>query len=374
MHSFSKIILPIFLIFAPVCILAQAAGAGVEVDLLQTGKGVESPTEYQAGNCDKTTVNEFVPYSAAFTRQDQLTGFQIPPGAVPTKYKYAGIGPVKVQPLEIYRLRFSPIKEGEGGAGEELILSVTYLRNARPILFNHLYTHHLLPGIVPTLEVGLCAPPEADAMIVWIGWKGAEPMPPARKFLLTELRLVPDGPLIGNAAGNFFQNKNLLSVSDFDDLPLGPLADPAARGIFNCKNPKISATGSPSLHIVKTAADSPFPYFSAQPVSLFNCGVEFSCKVKGKGRVHPMIWWRLRGESWSYHAGQQEVELTDQWQTLRIWVPCLNPAQVSAAGSVAITSQEADLYIDDVCLRVQQPAERAPLKTNPTNQPINPTN
>ena len=80
-----------------------------------------------------------------------------------------------------------------------------------------------------------------------------------------------------------------------------------------------------------------------------------------------MIWWRLRGESWSYHAGQQEVELTDQWQTLRIWVPCLNPAQVSAAGSVAITSQEADLYIEDVCLRVQQPAERAHLKTNPTN-------
>jgi len=347
---------------AALVLLIAATGHAAEpaegVDFLTFGQGMALPSEHPPANIDTTTTDEFIPYASALSREGMFSTFQIPPNSPAAKFKYAGIGPVAVKPLHRYFLRFSAIKcYPSAEAAGELILSATYLKGGKQILFNNLYSFRPQLNILPTVEVELCTPPGADAIVLWIGWVNhpSQILAPSPKVIFTELRLVPNGRLTGNPEAAASLNENLLAVSDFEDLPLGPLADPKGHRIFNIRTPEIVQADTRCLRITKSTAESPFPYFSTNPVSLLNCGVEFSCKVKGKGTVHPMLWWWLKNGSWFHYADQQIVELTDEWQTIRIWLPCLNPAQVYAAGSVAINSQEADLYVDDVSLRIIQP-------------------
>ncbi len=353
-----KIIPASLLILAGAAVAACAAeGAAASIDFLGFGKGIESPAEHQAVNIDTTTTDEFVPYNAAFIREGQFTTFHIPAGAAPTKYKYAGIGPVAVRPFHRYLLRFSAIKHRSAETDGVLLLCATYLKGATQIVFDNLYSIRPQLNVMPAVEVELCAPPDADGMILWVGWVNspAQLLSSSPKLIFSELRLIPNGILDGNAEAAASPRKNLLAVSDFENLPIGPLGDPKPLRLCNAKNPEIVQADTRCLRIIKTAADSPFPYFSTTPISLMNCGVEFSCKVKGRRTVHPRLWWWLKGDTWFHYGDQQVTELTDQWQTIRIWLPCLNPTQVFAAGSVAINSKEAELFIDDVCLRISQP-------------------
>jgi hypothetical protein len=358
--SFLKHLLAVFILFFLLSTALPLRGAERtppdSIDLLSMAKGIESPTERQAANIDTTTTNEFVPYASAFIRDGKFTTFQIPSGLPPTKYKYAGIGSVAVQPFHRYLLRFSVIKHRSAEADGVLLLCATYLKGASQIVFDNLYSIRPQLGVMPAVEIELCAPPDADGMILWVGWVNspAQLLSSSPKLIFSELRLIPNGILDGNAETASSLRKNLLAVSDFENLPIGPLADTKPLWIFNVKNPEIVQAETRCLRIVKTAADSPFPYFTTNPISLMNCGVEFSCKVRGRGSVHPMIWWWLKGDTWFHYSDQQTVELTSQWQTIRIWLPCLNPTQVYAAGSVAINSKEAELFIDDVCLGVVQ--------------------
>jgi hypothetical protein len=190
-----------------------------------------------------------------------------------------------------------------------------------------------------------------------VGWVNAPPqiLSSSPKIIFSELRLIPNGVLDGKAESTASPRKNLLAVSDFEDLPLGPVADFKALRLAGTKNAEIVQAETRCLRIIKTAADSPFPHFTTNTTSLKNYGVEFSCKVKGKGTVHPMLWWWLKGDTWFHYSQQQVTELNDQWQTIKIWKACLNPTQIHAAGSVAIISKDAELFIDDVRLRISQP-------------------
>lgn len=358
--SFLKHLLAVFILFFLLSPGLTLRGAEItpldSIDLLSIGKGIESPAERQPSNIDTSTTDEFVPYASAFTREGKFTTFQIPSGSPPTKYKYAGIGPVTVLPLHRYLLRFSVIKHRSAEADGVLLLCASYLKGASQIVFDNLYSIRPQLSVMPAVEVELCAPPDADGMILWVGWVNspAQILSASPKLIFSELRLIPNGILDGNAKTAASLRKNLLAVSDFENLPIGTLADTKPLRIFNVKNPEIIQAETRCLRIVKTTADSPFPYFTTNSISLMNCGVEFSCKVKGKGTVHPMLWWWLKGETWFHYSDQQVTELTDQWQTISIWSPCLNPTQVFAAGSVAINSKEAELFIDDVCLVVVQ--------------------
>jgi hypothetical protein len=327
------------------------------INFLSLGKGIESPAERQPTNIDTSTTDEFIPYSRAFTREGKFTTFQVPSGSPLTKYKYAGIGPVAVLPLHRYLLRFSASKYRSAEADGTLIVCATYLKGTCQIVCDKLYSIRPQLGVMPAVEVELCAPPGADGMIIWVGWVNspAQILSSSPKFIFSELRLIPNGILDGNAEAASSLRKNLLAVSDFESLPIGPLADTKPLRIFNVKNSEIVQAETRCLRIVKTTADSPFPYFTTNPISLMNCGVEFSCKVKGKGTVHPMLWWWMKGDTWFHYSDQQVTELNDQWQKISIWSPCLNPTQVFASGSVAIKSKEAELFIDDVCLRICQP-------------------
>jgi hypothetical protein len=172
---------------------------------------------------------------------------------------------------------------------------------------------------------------------------------------MSELRLIPAGDLSGNSQAAVHGNENVLSVFDFEEFPLGAVANPNDVGIFSATEPTIIQADTKCLRIVKRATDTPFPRFAKNVIPLLHCGVEFSCKVKGRGRVHPMLWWGRSDDTWAYHANQHEFELTDQWQEISIWRACLNPDQIHAAGSIAIVSKEADMCVDDVRLRIVQP-------------------
>jgi hypothetical protein len=308
--------------------------AAEEIDFLSIGRGIASPSDYQAGNIDTTTTDEFMPYASAFQDEDKLTTFQIPAKTPSAVYHYAGIGPVTVKPLERYRLRVSAIKYRNAETDGVLLFSVTYLKNTKPVLFNNCSSFQPQLSLMPVMEDEICIPPGTDSLILWVGWvnRPAQALTCTPKVIFNELRLVPCGQLDGNISITSLLNQNLLAIGNFEDFPLGPLEHPEKSRIFNIKQAEIVQAESRCLHITKGPTDNPFPYFTTLPVSLMHSGVEFTCKVKGKGVVHPMLWWWLKGKSWCHNSDQQVVELTDQWQTMRIWLPCLNPTQVFAAG------------------------------------------
>jgi hypothetical protein len=207
------------------------------------------------------------------------------------------------------------------------------------------------------VEKEFCVPPDVDGLILWIGWvcNPRQKVAATAKIIISVLCLIPVGELTGNPQATAQGHANLLAVFDFEKLPLGAVSNPKALGIFTVTQPTIIQADTQCLRIVKRATDSPFPRFATAAIQLQNCGVEFSCKVKGRGRVHPMVWWGLPGDAWAYHANQREFELTDQWQEISIWRACNNPNQIHAAGSVAIISNEADIDLDDISLRIVQP-------------------
>jgi hypothetical protein len=84
--------------------------------------------------------------------------------------------------------------------------------------------------------------------------------------------------------------------------------------------------------------------------------VEFTCRVKGKGTIRPMIWWMTKLSSWNYY-GAPSVVLTDDWQPVRMWRGCINADLDYAACSLAVQTLEADFYVTDLALRIVPPAQ-----------------
>lgn len=320
----------------------------------ELGRGINSPDRYHAENIDTTTMNEFIAYDRAFSKAGELLLFAVPPEDPPTNYRYAGIGPFPIKAWHRYALAFQAARHISGTDQFLTMFCATFLQNGKTLRFDDLFRAREDQPNMPRIEQEFPVPPGADSMILWIGVSNSpNRLAAGPKILFQSLQLLDRGPLNGTKANQaLLKLANLLPVSDFEDQTLGPYA-PASKvfGGGEGNRYEIAQLDSKCLHLVRAPGGYPYPFFMSQPADLQNSGVEFSFRIKGKGSVHPMIWWMTRENDWNYYGGPF-LELTDEWQPVRLWRGCINADVVFAACSFAVASPEADFYVDDLNLRV----------------------
>ena len=326
-------------------------GASPSIDLLALNQGIAQTSKLRAENIDRTTDNEFLEFSRAFEKKDGTLVFTIRAEDSPEKYRYVGLGPIPVQPLHRYSLQIDATN-----LTPELknLATLTFLQGDKRTHFNSL-TYQ------PQSDFG--TPADADRVVVWLGvsnWPNK--LAPGPKVEFRSLKLADLGPLCGTpAAESAKPGENLLPVSDFETEPLGaftnhpyfyPGSGPAAK-TSRSVTAEIVQSDSKGLHLVKGPDGYIYPYFKARPLNLNNCTLVFSCRIKGKGKIQPHIWWwqtGVKGTAWSYY-GEAAYELTDSWQTVRIWRACVTDTDYAAC-AFAIQSPDADFYVDDLSLTI----------------------
>ncbi|MBU4212900.1 MAG: hypothetical protein KKD33_09985, partial [Verrucomicrobia bacterium] len=321
------------------------------VDLLTLNKGIAKSGKLRAENIDRSTDNEFLDYQRAFVKKDGRVIFTIPAEDSPEKYRYVGFGPLPVQPLH----RYSLIMESANLATNFINLaSITFLKGDTRTHFN---------GVQYKARSDFGTPPDADRIVVWLGvsaWPNK--LTPGPKVEFKSLKVVDRGPLNGTPGLAERPGENLLPVSDFENEPVGEFVN---RNYFypgngtNVKSGKnifaeIVADGSNKcLHIVKGKEGYIYPFLKTRTMNLNNCTLVFTCRMKGKGKIQPHIWWWLKGvkgTAWSYY-GEGSYDLTGTWQTVRTWRSCVNDSDYAAC-ALAIQSPEADFYVDDLSLTI----------------------
>jgi hypothetical protein len=336
---------------------ADLQGASV-INPFELGRGINSPEPYHAENIDKTTMNEFLAYDRAFSPVGHLLQFAVPGEDPPTNYRYAGIGPFPIHAGHRYALAFQAARRIYPTDQFTTMFLATYLHDGKSVRFDNLYGTREAQINMPRIEQEFPVPPDADAMILWIGVSNSpNRLTAGPKVLFQSLQLLDRGPLNGTAANQALRGQNLLPVSDFADQPLGPYAPD--RQVFYCgprNQGEIVQQDVKCLHIVRPVGGYLYPYFCSRPADLENCGVEFTCRVKGKGSFDPMIWWMTKESSWNYYGGRSVV-LTDAWQTVRLWRGCINADLDYAACSLAAQSPETDMYVTDLSLRIIPPPQ-----------------
>ncbi|HEY3415503.1 MAG TPA: hypothetical protein VGM23_01350 [Armatimonadota bacterium] len=323
------------------------------INPLEIGRGINAPQPYHAENIDTTTMNEFIAFERAFSTSGDLRLFAIPKDDPPTNYRYTGVGPFPIKAMHRYALAMQAARHISPADPFTTLFCATYLQNGKSIRFDNLYGSREDQVNMPRVEQDFPTPPGADSMILWIGVSNSpNRLQAGSKLLFKSLQLIDRGAMKGTDASRPFQGVNLLPVSDFETLPLGPYAPGNQIFYFAQGNQcEIAQAASKCLHIVHALKGYPFPYFSSQRANLDNCGVEFSFRIKGKGTIHPMIWWMLKESGWSYYGGPN-VALTDDWQSVHFWRGCVSPDADYVGCSFAVVSPEADFYVDDVDLRI----------------------
>ncbi|HEY3396571.1 MAG TPA: hypothetical protein VGM19_02830 [Armatimonadota bacterium] len=330
--------------------LAPVLAAPATIDVFASKLGLNE-TRWRAGNIDTTTDAEYIAYDRVFTRDAGLMKFSIPAADPPTRYRYCGAGPFPVAGGYRYALSFRATKKLDSKF--MVLFGATFFRGARPLGYETLFTYREAQPGMPLVEQDFMVPPGADRMIVWIGVSNSpDPLPPGPQVVFQSLRLIPRGPLNGTPATRALIGRNLLPLDNFRTAPLGPYAPgPKVFGVGDLKPEIVEQDGRRYLHLVRPGAGYVFPYFNSRPVNLDNCLTEFSFRVKGTGKLQPMIWWWLRDNNWSYYGGKG-IELTGEWQTLSVIRGCLNPDMEYAGCSFAIQSDQADFLVDDMKLTV----------------------
>jgi len=314
------------------------------VDILASNRGIAKSSKLRAENIDPSTDNEFLDFSQAFVKKDGEWILTIPATDAPEKYRYVGFGPMAVEPLH----RYSLVMESTNLATDfKNIARVTFLKGDTR-------THFVSIGYAPSSEFG--TPPDADRMVVWLGvsaWPNT--VAPGPKVGFRSLKLADLGPMRGAPiSGDAQPGENLLPVSDFESEPLGAFTNRAyfyaGHGVIS----EIVSGESKCLHLVKGAHDYVYPYFNSRKIDLNGCSLLFTCRIKGKGKVSPGIWWWLKGvkgTAWAYYHGDC-YDLTDTWQTVRVWRACLAATDFATCDFNLEKSPEVDLYVDDLSLTI----------------------
>ncbi len=322
------------------------------IDLMTLNQGINKSGKLRPTNIDHSTDNEFLDFSRAFVKKDEKWIFTIPAEDSPAKYHYVGFGPFPVQPLH----RYSLIMESANlSANFTNIVSITFLKGDTPIHFNCL-------GPKENNDFG--TPPDADRVVLWFGVSAlTDKLTPGPAVELKSLKVVERGPLNGiPGLTEARPGENLLPVSDFENESLGEFVNRKyfypGNGIDAKKNKNVFAEivsdgASKCLHIVTGKGSYVYPYFVSRKANLNNCTLVLTCRVKGKGKVMPGIWWWLKGvkSAWSYYH-EFSYELTDTWQPVCIWRACVVDTDFAA---VDLFSSDSDYMVDDLSLIIIRP-------------------
>lgn len=324
------------------------------IDVLGLKEGINSPADYQPENTDTSTTAEFLSFDKAFVRENGFTTFVIPKSDSPLRYRYAGIGPFPVSALHRYSLSFRATKKLYEDDKFSVLFCATFLKGGVPIIFNNIFSYRDSHVGMPLTEIDFGTPPNADSMILWIGVNNSpKPLEAVPKIMFKSLQIFDRGLMNGSPESQKLGKDNLLPVSDFENLKTGPYTP--GKDIFSTFKGTtaeiVEQDSGKCLHIVMPPKGYVFPYFSSRRANLDNCALLFKYRIKGKGKVHPMIWWWVKNCSWTYYGGK-DIELTDQWQDVSLWRSCTLPDMEFAGCSFAIASPEADFYVDDVSLTI----------------------
>lgn len=352
MHVYAQLIvlaaLPIIVSMA----IAASPAPKDGIDLMTLNQGIDKSSQLRPKNINPGTDNEFLDFSRAFVKKDGKWIFTIPAEDAPGKYHYVGFGPFPVQPQH----RYSLIMESANlSANFANIISITFLKGDTPIHFNCL-------GPKENNDFG--TPPDADRVVLWFGVSAlTDKLTPGPAVELKSLKVVDRGLLNGTSdLTETRPGENLLPVSDFENEPSGEFVNRKyfypGNGIDAKKNKNVFAEivsdgSNKCLHIVSGKNCYIYPYFISRKANLNNSTLVFTCRVKGKGKVMPGIWWWLKGvkSAWSYYH-EVTYELTDTWQNVCIWRACMNDTDFAA---VDLFSSDSDYMVDDLSLVIIRP-------------------
>ena len=155
-------------------------------------------------------------------------------------------------------------------------------------------------------------------------------------------------------ASNALKNINLADEYDFSRYPAGEFNNmfkgkgKDVKKWSDVKAEVVELNGEKVLHIVRKPADYIYPYmdlkaFPTDPQYYF---VKLTFKARGKGGIRPGLWWKRFEMSWDYYHGE-EVQLTDEWQTISLIHPCLTPNVEKA--TMSFTSKgDGEFWIKDI--------------------------
>ena len=334
------------------------------VDILKLDQGIDKSSKMRPLNIDINTDGEFLDFQRAFAKKGGNLIFTVPAEDAPEKYRYAGLGPIPIQPLHRYTLFVESSNTSTNFTG---INAVTILKGDAPAYFVILdYTHN---DFLACTAHEFQTPPEADRLVVWLGasaWPNQ--LAPGPKVEFKSLKIIDRGAVDGIAnPGAASPKDNLLPVSDFESEALGAFTNrscfypgngadaPKWKNVFA----EIVVNDSKCLHITKGTNGYIYPHFKSRGVNLNNSTVLFTFRIKGKGQVSPGIWWqpKEKGADFSYyHEGF--YYLTDTWQTVRAWRACTNDTDFAACDFYINSPEagtEADFYVDDLSLTIIPP-------------------
>ena len=320
------------------------------LDLFEEAKGINATVKYNADNIDTNTTREFLPFQRGFTRQGDEWVFGVPQEDPPATYRYMGIGPIPVKELHRYTLDTEEIHYKTNGV---ILYCLSFFNGDAKVLFatqERSRTH----------DFGV--PPGVNNAVVWIGVTSPNKVEPGPQVGFKALKLIDRGLLDGTDDIRPLLGRNLLSVSNFEECVIGPYTNNAdfRPGSGADRNfAEIVKEETQCLHISKSTNGYKYPYFNTQKLDLNNCAVVFTCRLKGKGKVSPMIWWHYptKKNFWSHYAGQA-VELGDTWQTVSLWHYCTVSNMDHAAVSIAVGSPQAEIYVDDMSLKIIDPRSK----------------
>ncbi len=334
--------------------LAFTTLAAEESNLFHWGQGREEVMPGQPANTDPSTNNEFLAYSRGIRQENGLWILEIPKEDPRTNYRYVGVGPFPIKALARYVLDF---RVTTCAGTYSSLFCATWLHHGEPTRFDTILSFPNFDTRLTRISQDFAAPPEADAMLLWIGISGqGKPVHSGPKLLMRDLAIREIGTMDGNSVLLKTKPETLLPVSDFETLEPGPFPSASHQGYFGHAGAMVTASvevepdGNHVLRLVKKADGYPFPHFRLPDLPFDNTWLRFSYRAKGSGSVAAGLWW-MRGErTWAYGAGHF-VELSpDEWKTVTYVKPCVDASAFGAAAAMHIGKSEADFVIDDLMI------------------------
>jgi hypothetical protein len=294
-----------------------------------------------------------------FRKDGDFALLKLKPKNIRSDY-YTAFSPVAVDGMARYTLATRINLEQGGGS---LHFSATFLKDGHPLRRERLlaiYRHPREKYTVRMIEraVDFATPQGADQMVLWLQIRRAgKGSLKGKQAIFAPIQIRQVGPMNGTGSTRKLIGANLLPAGDFGKASLGPKSL-KAMGFWQGKGIRgeIVDDDSRCLRIIMDKGGDKFVRFHTKPINFDNCWVEYSFRIKGKGKVTPGLWWHLRGNMWHYwHDHPKAVELNDQWQRVVVRQFCVDPSANYAACTFTVQSDEAEFFVDDVSLKILSP-------------------
>lgn len=334
----------LYFVLSFTCLLVSASA-----DSIDLAKGLTKARTSHLDGINQKTDNEFIPFMEGLRKnKDGLISFVIPAETAKKKviYAYTGLGPIPVKELTKYALKFKTNLK----YGFIAIFSVTFYHDEKPISFSKIYAQGSAdsPPMVESRSV-FATPPGTNRIVLWIGvgTGGKRLLYPGVHMTFSEIALEECGKLFPSLDSN----KNLLPVSGFENVKkiedCAFFAGPPKNKPFA----EITKKDKNILHIRYKKGNYPYPLFRINDGKYYGSLAKFTCRIRGKGRVTPTIWW-YRKHVGNYYDGALPIVLSSKWQKIEVFSYCRDASVLYASCAMICRSEKVDMDIDKVSFTI----------------------